>query len=100
MPTFITFDLSASGKSIIMKSNDAIASPFIDFREVTIQIANVETVILEENNDDGVNINLVSGAKYTIKAQEVTRVGTKDKSPVTYTDSEELKTDLIALAGL
>lgn len=100
MPTFITFDKTITGNSVIMKSNDAIASPFVDFREVVIQISNVETIILEENNDDGININLTSGKKYTIKASEVTRVGTNNKSPFTYTSSEELKDDLIALAGL
>lgn len=100
MPTYLTFDLTANSKAVVLKTNDAIHSPDVDYRIVTIQINLVEYIVLEENDADGINIVLSSGEKYTIDPMVVTRVGTHDKSPLTYgLDSEQLRLDLIDLIG-
>lgn len=100
MATYLTFDLTTNSKAVVMKTNDLILSPDINYKSVTVLIENITYISQEENNSDGVNVILNNGTRYTILPSSVTRVGAVDKSPGVYTDSEELKNDIISLMAL
>jgi hypothetical protein len=99
---FITFTLSANGKAVIMNTNDLLNYPSIDFKKVIIQISSINHLVLEENDEDGINVTLTNGIKYTISPGTVTMVGTNDyKLLPSYVcpDNETLLNDLITLIG-
>jgi hypothetical protein len=100
MPTYLTFDLTANSKAVVLKTNDTIVSPDVDYRCVVISIDDIARIVLEENDSDGINVSLLDGEKYPINPAIVTRVGIHDKSPATYgADSQQLLDDLIELIG-
>lgn len=92
----MTFDLTPSGKSLIIKSNDLINDNTIDFRSATIPIRMVARIVLEQNEEDGVNITFLAGPKETINKSMVSRVG----AITSFANNQELMDALLDLTGL
>jgi len=94
--TLITIELSANGKALIVKTNQAVADPSIDYRQVNILIANIAWMLLEENPSDGVALLMNTGQKISMNYTSVTSVGAN----VNITSNQILLDEVTALAGL
>jgi hypothetical protein len=99
---FITITLSINGLAIILHTNDLVNLPEVDYKTVVIPLGSISHFIQEENDEDGINVMLVNGSKYTITPGTITMVGTNDyKLLPSYVcpDNDTLLTDLLNLTG-
>lgn len=92
----MTFDLTPSGNSLVIKSNDLINEDTIDFRVAIVPIGIVARIVSEQNEEDGVNITFLAGQKETINVNMVSRVGTI----TSFANNQALIDALIDLTGL
>jgi len=108
MSDLIKFELTPNSKAVNMTTNDLTQTPDIDFSGAIIKVDNVVRIVEEKNPQDGLNVYMTDGEKYTIKPDLVTMVGaTAGTVPrslglsgdpyLVYADNDTLKNALINL---
>ena len=69
----LTFDITPNAKAVKMASNGTSDN----FNIAVILIDNICNMVLEADDDYGINVIMNNGQKHTIKPNDVTRVGVK-----------------------
>ena len=107
MSDLITFELTANGNAIVMKSNLLALTPDITYKCVIIPINSIDYMVEEDVQTDGINVILHSGNKHTVMPNYVTKIGTTTYThPITIAglgsflvcpDNDTLLADLLTL---
>lgn len=67
--------LTPGGKGFVLDPKDLINSIDIDYRLIKQPLNSVVRIVLEENEQDGINIIFIDGVKVNLKKEYVSKVG-------------------------